>query len=66
MKEKEELVIVKPFTYNGKEQFAVQQKSKNGKYYTIIVQINGSGKALVYDKETDAKRICSLLKKLYK
>lgn len=28
MKEKEELVIVKPFTYNSKERFAVQHKVK--------------------------------------
>lgn len=64
MKEKEELVIVKKFTYNGKEQFAVQQKSRNGKYYTIVITINGDVKATVYDKESDAKRMCSLLKKL--
>lgn len=41
MKEKEELVIVKKFTYNGKEQFAVQQKATNGNYYTVIIMING-------------------------
>lgn len=64
MKEKEELVIVKKFTYNDKEQFAVQQKATNGNYYTIIIMINGKSVATVYDKETDAKRMCNLLKKL--
>lgn len=64
MKEKEELVIVKKFIYNGKEQFAVQQKATNGNYYTAIITINGKSVAAVYDKETDAKRMCNLLKKL--
>lgn len=65
MKEKEELVIVKKFTYNDKEQFAVQQKATNGNYYyTVIIMINGKSVAAVYDKETDAKRMCNLLKKL--
>lgn len=64
MKEKEELVIVKKFTYNGKEQFAVQQKATNGNYYTAIITINGKSVAAVYDKENDAKRVCNLLKKL--
>lgn len=64
MKEKEELVIVKKFTYNDKEQFAVQQKATNGNYYTAIITINGKRVAAVYDKETDAKRMCNLLKKL--
>lgn len=64
MKEKEELVIVKKFTYNGKEQFAVQQKAANDNYYTAIITINGKSVAAVYDKENDAKRMCNLLKKL--
>lgn len=64
MKEKEELVIVKKFTYNDKEQFAVQQKATNGNYYTVIIMINGKSVAAVYDKEIDAKRMCNLLKKL--
>lgn len=64
MKEKEELVIVKKFTYNDKEQFAVQQKATNGNYYTVIIMINGKSVAAVYDKENDAKRMCNLLKKL--
>lgn len=64
MKEKEELVIVKKFTHNGKEQFAVQQKATNGNYYTVIIMINGKSVAAVYDKENDAKRMCNLLKKL--
>jgi hypothetical protein len=64
MKEKEELVIVKKFTYNDKEQFAVQQKATNGNYYTVIIVINGKSVAAVYDKENDAKRMCNLLKKL--
>lgn len=66
MKEKEELVIVRPFVYNGKEQFAVQQKSTNDRYYTVMIIINGNSKPAVYDKETDAKRMCGLLKKLLK
>ena len=64
MKEKEELVIVKKFTYNDKEQFAVQQKATNGRYYTVIIMINEKSVAAVYDKETDAKRMCGLLRKL--
>lgn len=64
MKEKEELVIVKKFTYNDKEQFAVQQKATNGRYYTVMIIINGKSVAAVYDKETDAKRMCGLLRKL--
>lgn len=62
MKEKEELVIVKKFTYNGKEQFAVQQKATNGdKYYTITVKLNNEQKPLVFKKESDAKKIMSAL-----
>lgn len=38
---KEELVIVKKFTYNDKEEFAVQQKARNGYYYTAIIMIKG-------------------------
>lgn len=64
MKEKEELVIVKKFTYNDKEEFAIQQKAKNGYYYTAIIMIKGKSVPVVYDKENDAKRMCNLLKKL--
>lgn len=64
MKEKEELIIVKKFTYNDKKQFAVQQKITNGRYYTVIIMINGKSVAAVYDKKTDAKRMCGLLRKL--
>lgn len=66
MKEKEELVIVKKFTYNDKEQFAVQQKATNDRYYTAMIIINGNSVAAVYNKENDAKKMCGLLRKLLK
>ena len=61
---KEEDIKIKQFIYKDKEKFAIQQATDKGTFFTMMIRIKGELKPLVYDKETDAKKMVSLLKKL--
>lgn len=62
MKKDKDKYIIKKYTYKDEELFAVQEKAANSdKYYTITVKLNNEQKPLVFKKESDAKKIMSVL-----